>query len=68
MLLKVLSKVNWVLSGTSVTFLIFLETFLTMFNSRVSGEISSELNFRFWNFLVLSLVSGKKKHNSEILL
>ncbi|CAL5406036.1 unnamed protein product [Camellia sinensis] len=32
MLLKVLSKVNWVLSGTGVTPPVFLETFLTMFD------------------------------------
>ena len=44
MLLKVLSKVNWVLSGTSVTPLVFLKTFLTMFDTRISGEINFELN------------------------
>ena len=58
MLLKVLSKVNWILSGTGVTPPVFLETFLTMFDSRLRGETSFELNFQLWNFLVLSLISG----------
>ena len=51
--LAVLCKINWVLSGTVVTPPVFLETFLTLFDSEASGEISFELNFNFWDFLVL---------------
>lgn len=57
-LLKGLSKVNWVLSGTGLTPPVFLKTFLTMFDSRLRGETSFELNFQLWDFLVLSLISG----------
>ena len=52
------------LSGTDVTTPVFLELFLTMFDSRLSGETNFELNFQLWDFLVLSLISGKTESES----
>ncbi|THF98164.1 hypothetical protein TEA_028409 [Camellia sinensis var. sinensis] len=56
MLLKVLCKVNCVLSGTDVTPLVFLETFLTMFDSKISvGAEADDDRIQ----LLLSEVKGK---------
>ena len=66
MLLNVLSKVNWVLSGTDVTPPVFLGTFLTMFDSKLNGETSFELNFHLRDFLRVKF--NFWNHRSEIQL